>query len=77
APIVPISRKKLEPLGVTVVAVIDDTALPFQVEQFDFIMNQHESYSASEVNRILSHNGSFLTQQVGGLDCAELNEQFN
>ena len=58
-------------------AVIDDTALPFQDEQFDFIMNQHESYSASEVNRILSPNGIFLTQQVGGLDCAELNEQFN
>ena len=51
--------------------------LPFQDEQFDFIMNQHESYSASEVNRILSPNGIFLTQQVGGLDCAELNEQFN
>ena len=58
-------------------AVIDDTALPFQDGQFDFIMNQHESYSASEVNRILSPNGTFLTQQVGGLDCAELNEQFN
>ncbi len=77
APNLPIARKKLEPLGVTVVAVIDDTALPFQDEQFDFIMNQHESYSASEVNRILSPNGIFLTQQVGGLDCAELNEQFN
>ncbi|MBL2126900.1 methyltransferase domain-containing protein, partial [Klebsiella pneumoniae] len=61
APNLPIARKKLEPLGVTVVAVIDDTALPFQDEQFDFIMNQHESYSASEVNRILSPNGIFLT----------------
>ncbi len=77
APNLPIARKKLEPLGVTVVAVIDDTALPFQDGQFDFIMNQHEPYSASEVNRILSPNGTFLTQQVGGLDCAELNEQFN
>lgn len=73
----PIARKKLEPLGVTVLEVTDDTALPFQDGQFDFIMNQHESYSASEVNRILSPNGTFLTQQVGGLDCAELNEQFN
>ncbi|MEC3033458.1 class I SAM-dependent methyltransferase [Bacillus thuringiensis] len=75
APNVPIAQKKLEPLGVTVVAVSDDTALPFQNEQFDFILNQHESYSASEVNRILSPNGIFLTQQVGGLDCVELNEQ--
>ncbi|HDR4725217.1 class I SAM-dependent methyltransferase [Bacillus cereus group sp. Sample62] len=77
APNVPIARKKLEPLGVTVVEVTDDTTLPFQDVQFDLIINQHESYAASEVNRILSPNGIFLTQQVGGLDCAELNEQFN
>ncbi|MGH0597630.1 class I SAM-dependent methyltransferase [Bacillus mycoides] len=76
APNVPIARKKLEPLGVTVVEVTDDTALPFQDGQFDLIVNQHESYAASEVKRILSANGTFLTQQVGGLDCAELNEQF-
>ncbi|HFK1458050.1 TPA: class I SAM-dependent methyltransferase [Bacillus cereus] len=77
APNVSIARKKLEPLGVTVFEVIDDTALPFQDCQFDLIINQHESYVASEVNRILAPNGIFLTQQVGGLDCAELNEQFN
>ncbi|MCM0006657.1 MULTISPECIES: class I SAM-dependent methyltransferase [Bacillus cereus group] len=76
APNVPIARKKLEPLGVTVVEVINDTVLPFQDGQFDFIINQHESYAASEVKRILSPNGVFLTQQVGGLDCAVLNEQF-
>ncbi|WP_157418678.1 class I SAM-dependent methyltransferase [Bacillus cereus] len=76
APNVPIARKKLEPLGVTVVEVINDTVLPFQDGQFDFIINQHESYAASEVKRILSPHGVFLTQQVGGLDCAVLNEQF-
>ncbi|GMR68887.1 class I SAM-dependent methyltransferase [Bacillus sp. MN7755] len=74
APNVPIAQKKLEPLGVAVVEVTDDTALPFQDAQFNLIINQHESYAASEVNRILSPNGTFLTQQVGGLDCAELNE---
>ncbi|MGD6891869.1 class I SAM-dependent methyltransferase [Bacillus mobilis] len=77
APNVPIAQKKLEPLGVTVIEVTDDTALPFQNSQFDLIINQHESYAAPEVNRILSPNGIFLTQQVGGLDCVELNEQFN
>ncbi|MCU4757109.1 MULTISPECIES: class I SAM-dependent methyltransferase [Bacillus] len=76
APNVPIARNKLEPLGITVVEVTDDTALPFQDGQFDLILNQHESYAASEVNRILSPNGTFLTQQVGGLDCMELNGQF-
>ncbi|AFU13678.1 MULTISPECIES: class I SAM-dependent methyltransferase [Bacillus cereus group] len=73
---VPIARKKLEPLGVIVVEVKDDDALPLQDAQFDLIVNQHESYAASEVNRILSPNGIFLTQQAGGLDCAELNKQF-
>ncbi|PEM50274.1 class I SAM-dependent methyltransferase [Bacillus wiedmannii] len=76
APNVPIARKKLEPLGVTVIEVTDDTALPFQDGQFNLIINQHESYAASEVKRILSPNGIFFTQQVGGLDCAELNDQF-
>ncbi|SME47987.1 Methyltransferase domain protein [Bacillus mobilis] len=76
APNVPIARKKLEPLGVTVVEVTDDTTLPFQDSQFDLIINQHESYAAPEVNRLLAPNGIFLTQQVGDLDCAELNEQF-
>ncbi|WP_242308034.1 methyltransferase domain-containing protein [Bacillus cereus group sp. BfR-BA-01524] len=76
APNVPIARKKLEPFGVTVVAVNDDTVLPFQNRQFDLIINQHESYAASEVNRVLSPSGVFLTQQVGGLDCTELNAQF-
>ncbi|MES5955604.1 class I SAM-dependent methyltransferase [Bacillus fungorum] len=75
-PNVPIARNKLEPLGVTVLEVTDDTALPFQDGQFDLIVNQHESYVASEVKRSLSPNGTFLTQQVGGLDCAVLNEQF-
>ena len=54
APNVPIARKKLEPLGVIVVEVTDDTALPFQDGQFDLIVDQHESYAASEVKKILS-----------------------
>ncbi len=74
APNIPIAKKKLEPLGVKVVEVTDDNVLPFDDGQFDFILNQHESYSASEVKRILSPNGIFLTQQVGSLDCTEINE---
>ncbi|PFE03325.1 SAM-dependent methyltransferase [Bacillus cereus] len=73
-PNIPIAKKKLEPLGIKVVKVTDDNTLPFDDRQFDLILNQHESYSASEVKRILSPDGIFLTQQVGGLDCAEINE---
>ncbi|MCI0767839.1 methyltransferase domain-containing protein, partial [Bacillus sp. TL12] len=54
APNIPIAKKKLEPLGVKVVEVTDDNVLPFDDGQFDFILNQHESYSAPEVKRTLS-----------------------
>ncbi|MEH7460489.1 class I SAM-dependent methyltransferase [Bacillus sp. JJ1127] len=76
-PNIPIAKNKLEPLGVKVVEVASDNALPFADKQFDLILNQHESYVASEVKRILSPNGIFLTQQVGGLDCAEINEHLS
>ncbi|MED1477251.1 class I SAM-dependent methyltransferase [Bacillus pseudomycoides] len=74
SPNIPLAKKNLEPLGVKVLEVTNDETLPFDDGQFDLILNQHESYSVSEVKRILSPNGIFLTQQVGGLDCAEINE---
>jgi SAM-dependent methyltransferase len=70
----PIAKKRLEPLGVTVVEIEEDNLLPFHNGQFDLIINKHEAYSASEVRRTISDRGIFLTQQVGGADCAEINE---
>ncbi|MBZ2175666.1 class I SAM-dependent methyltransferase [Schnuerera sp. xch1] len=68
-----IARKRLEPLGVKVYRV-DDESLPFSAETFDLIINKHESYSAQEVKRILKKQGTFITQQVGGLNDKEINE---
>lgn len=73
-PNIPVAKERLKPLGVTVVAIEDDTNLPFNDEQFDLILNQHESYSPKELRRIIKENGIFLTQQVGGLDCFGINE---
>jgi hypothetical protein len=73
-PNVPIAKKRLEPLGVTVVERTEDENLPFKDDTFDTILNQHESFCASEVKRILSKEGTFFTQQVGGLDCSRINE---
>ncbi|MCM3194634.1 class I SAM-dependent methyltransferase [Priestia megaterium] len=73
-PNVPIAKKRLEPLGVTVVERAEDENLPFKDDTFDLILNQHESFCASEVSRILSKEGTFFTQQVGGLDCSRINE---
>lgn len=69
-----IAKARLEPLGVNVVPIEDDANLPFRDDQFNLILNQHESYSPSEVRRILQGRGTFLTQQVGGLDCIEIND---
>ena len=72
-PNVPIARKRLEPLGVQIVPIDeDDPVLPFANDQFEFIINRHEYYSPSEINRILTPGGIFLTQQVGGQNDQEL-----
>jgi SAM-dependent methyltransferase len=69
---------RLRPLGVTVVRSegapdnVDqrpgDTRgrLPFPSESFALVSNRHESFVASEVARVLTPGGTFVTQQVGG-----------
>lgn len=69
-----IAKKRLEPLGVKVYRVDDDGSLPFSSETFDLVINRHESYSADEIKRILKKQGTFITQQVGGLNDKEINE---
>ncbi len=73
-PNVPIAKERLTPLGVKVIQVDHDENLPFGTGSFELILNQHESFSSKEVRRIISKEGIFLTQQVGGLDCREINE---
>ncbi|OBW50127.1 SAM-dependent methyltransferase [Bacillus safensis] len=73
-PNVPIAKERLTPLGVKVVQISNDGNLPFGTGKFDLIINQHESFSSKEVRRMISKEGIFLTQQVGGLDCIEINE---
>ncbi|MBS4219551.1 methyltransferase domain-containing protein [Bacillus sp. FJAT-49711] len=73
-PNVPIAKNRLEPLGVKVFEIDDDHLLPFETNFFDLIINKHESYSNQEIRRIISDGGIFLTQQVGGLDCNEMND---
>ncbi|MCA9867879.1 MAG: class I SAM-dependent methyltransferase [Anaerolineae bacterium] len=74
-PNIPLARRRLEPLGVRVVEFQDDDRLPLSGEMFDLIINRHESYCPSEVWRVLKPGGRFITQQVGGRDNIELNEQ--
>ena len=70
----PIARARLEPLGVRVMTDVPDNALPFADSSFDLVIDRHESYDPLEVFRIVKPGGRFITQQVGGRDCRELNE---
>jgi SAM-dependent methyltransferase len=74
-PNVPVARAALQSHGIQVDEVRDDDHLPYPSDRFDLILNRHESFSAGEVARVLRPGGVFVTQQVGGLDLAELNEQ--
>ncbi|AET59396.1 SAM-dependent methyltransferase [Paenibacillus terrae HPL-003] len=75
APNIPVAKERLEPLGVRVMAIDDDNSLPFDDAGFDLVLNKHESFSPAEVRRILRPSGTFLTQQVGGLDCVGINDR--
>ncbi|MHA1586696.1 MAG: class I SAM-dependent methyltransferase [Candidatus Heimdallarchaeota archaeon] len=74
-PNVPVAKKKLEPVGVKVVQIDESGKLPFKNEQFELIINRHEYYLPTELNRILKPDGMFITQQVGWKDNLELNQR--
>jgi SAM-dependent methyltransferase len=77
-PNVDVARRRLEPLGIEVVAVdaapdnvdqppgLTAPALPFESESFSLVVSRHESYLATEVARVLRPGGIFVTQQMGG-----------
>jgi len=48
--------------------------LPFNDARFDLVINRHDGFDPLEVYRVLKPGGTFITQQVGGLDNLELNQ---
>ncbi|WP_411349378.1 class I SAM-dependent methyltransferase [Paenibacillus sp. WLX2291] len=73
APNVILARQRLEPLGVQVETFQYDHELPFADHQFDLVINRHESYDPAELRRIMQSGSLFVTQQVGGQDCLDIN----
>ena len=71
-PNVDIAKNKLGPLGVKVVYCKNDEKLPFNDEEFELVINRHESYSPNEVFRVLKPEGLFITQQVGDKNDSKL-----
>lgn len=68
---------KLSPLGIEVYPVDGDGPLPIEDNSFDIVINRHESYDLQEVRRVLKPGGVFITQQVGGENCAALEKRIN
>jgi SAM-dependent methyltransferase len=64
SPILALTRRHLEPLGVTIYEV-DDEHLPIADEQLDLVINRHGSYDLHEIKRVLKPGQRFITQQVG------------
>ena len=73
-PNIAIARRRLEPLGITVVEFAEDAKLPFTNNEFALIINRHESYAPGEVKRILQPGGFFITQQVGEENDLNINQ---
>lgn len=65
-------EETLAPKGVEVRFVKEDDQLAFADERFDLVTNAHESFSSTEVFRVLKPGGFFLTQQVGDLNGLQL-----
>jgi SAM-dependent methyltransferase len=74
-PNVPVARKRLEPLGVRVLAA--NTDLPFKKNTFDLVLNRHGALNVIEIYRVLTGNGHLLTQQVGGDNLIDLMDIFD
>jgi hypothetical protein len=52
-------------------------ALPFADSAFDLVLSRHEAYDPTDVRRIISDGGTFLTQQVGSDEAASVRSLFD
>ncbi len=72
-PNIKICKEVLEPKGIIVYPILqDDVLVNVPSEQYDIVINRHESYDEKEVKRVLINNGMFITQQVGAYNNKDL-----
>lgn len=74
-----LARKRLRPFDIEVVECNDSLrqVLPFKSEEFDLVINRHTAFNVSEVERVLTPGGVFLTQQIDGSNLADLSAAFD
>lgn len=73
-PNVRLCAERLLPLGIDFRECSDPSAVPFEDEAFDLILNRHGSFDAEETFRLLRRSGMFVTEQVGGNNDRDLVE---
>lgn len=71
-----VARRRLEPLGVEVFQGNTRSGMPFEGDAFDLVISRHGGFRVAEMHRILRPGGTFLTQQVGGDNLADLAAAF-
>ena len=68
-----LARKRLAPLGGTVVEAGEDDDLPFPDNTFDLVVSRHPvTVHWPEIARVLAPGGTYLSQQVGAGSLREL-----
>ena len=72
-PNIELCQETLSPLGIKVYPIKqDDILYNVPSNEYDIVLNHHESFSPSEVKRVLKENGLFITQQVGAYNNNDL-----
>jgi len=73
-----LAKKRLGPLDVRVVKFSNSLTrkMPFKDNEFRLILNRHDAFNSQEVFRVLKEKGTFLTQQVGRGNLADLAKAF-
>lgn len=71
-PNIELAKESLAERGIELRAFQNDNQLPFEDYFFTLVINRHESFSLSEVYRVLKGGGTFITQQVGHLNNRDL-----
>ncbi|MHA7269347.1 class I SAM-dependent methyltransferase [Arthrobacter sp. HLT1-20] len=76
-PNLPVATARLHPLGVVVVSDNDEPPLPFADNAFDLVTSRHPVKAWwSEIHRVLTPGGTYVSQQVGPASGFELGEFF-
>lgn len=72
-PNIKLCQETLAPLGIKVYPILqDDILVNVASDNYDVVLNHHESYLETEVKRVLKQNGLFITQQVGAYNNLDL-----